>query len=175
MQHCNGLQVSAGIRQRAFTLIELMVALAVLAILAAIAVPGYDSLVLSSRLRTYTTDFSASAQLARSEAMKRNAPITLCSSSDGTSCDSSAGWEQGWVILAGSTLVKHFPAAKTGYLLSSSVRELTFLPSGFGSALEEDDKLIICRATPLGNQERSLALSRTGRITITRTHTGSCS
>ncbi len=172
MQHCNGLQVSAGIRQRAFTLIELMVALVVLAILAAIAVPGYDGVVLSSRLRTYTTDFSASAQLARSEAMKRNAPITLCSSSDGASCDSSAGWEQGWVILAGSTVVKHYPAAKTGYLLSSSVRELTFLPSGFGST---PATLTICRATPLGNQERSLTLSVTGRITITRTHTGSCS
>jgi type IV fimbrial biogenesis protein FimT len=171
MQHRNGLRVSAGISHPAFYQIALMVAMAILAILAAIAVPGYDSVVLSSRLRTYTTDFSASAQLARSEAMKRNAPITLCSSSDGATCDAAAGWEQGWVIRAGSTVIRHYPAAKSGYLLSSSVRQLTFQPSGFGST---PAAMTICRATPLGNQERSLTLSVTGRATITRTHTGSC-
>ena len=163
---------TAGVRQAAFTLIELMVALGVLAVLAAIAVPGYDNMVLNSRLRTYTTEFAASARLARSEAMKRNTPITLCTSSDGSNCDDAAGWEQGWVMRAGSTVIRSYPAAKDGYLLASTVRELTFLPSGFGAT---PLSLTICRASPLGGQERALTLSVTGRVTVSRTHTGSCS
>lgn len=165
-------QAKPSVSQAAFTLVEVMVALAILAVLAAIAVPGYDSMVLSSRLRTLTTDFSASAQLARSEAMKRNSPVTLCASSNGSTCDASAGWEQGWVIRTGTAVIRRYPAATTGYLLSSTVRELTFQPSGFGST---PATLTICRAAPLGSQERSLNLSVTGRITLTRTQSGSCS
>ncbi len=171
MSHRDKPRGAARACQAAFTLIELMVTLAVLAVLAAIAVPGYDSMVLSNRLRGYSTDFSASAQLARSEAMKRNSPVTLCSSSDGATCDASAGWEKGWVIRSDSAVIRRFPAANPGYLLSSTVRELTFLPNGFGST---PASLTICRASPLGSQERSLILSVTGRVTLTRTQTGSC-
>jgi type IV fimbrial biogenesis protein FimT len=57
----------------------------------------------------------ASAHLARSEAIKRNADVTLCvSNSDGTDCG-SGGWEQGWIVLAADgTVIQHQQALPAG-------------------------------------------------------------
>ena len=72
----------------------------------------------------------------------------------------------------GSTVIRSYPSTKDGYRLSSTVRELTFLPSGFGTTTPLADHLPRLAA---GQPERSLTLSVTGRITIERTRTGSCS
>jgi type IV fimbrial biogenesis protein FimT len=75
--------------QRGFTLVELMLAIAIFAILLAIAVPSFRDASLGSRLSSIANNMIASAQLARSEAIKRNAVITLCASSNGTRAGSS--------------------------------------------------------------------------------------
>jgi type IV fimbrial biogenesis protein FimT len=155
-----------------FTLVELMTALAILAVLAGLAIPAFDSFVLNSRLRTYANNFSASAQLAKSEAKKRNVAVTLCKSSNGTSCTTSGGWEQGWIVISGSTVVRRQQAVASGYLLSSSTNSLTFQPSGFGST---QATVTVCRASPVGDVEREVTVSATGRATIRKTNTGSCS
>ena len=159
--------------QRGFTLVELMVALSVAAILLAIAIPSFTEITLSSKLRSMANDLVASAILARSEAIKRNALVTLCASSNGTSCAGSGDWELGWIILSGSTVIQHQKAASTGFLLSSSVHTLYFQPSGVGST---QATLTVCRATPsVGSQEREVTISATGRTTVTKTTTASCS
>jgi type IV fimbrial biogenesis protein FimT len=76
-----------------------MVTISVVAILATIAVPSYNEAMLSSKLNTLANNFVASAQLARSEAIKRNATVALCASSDGISC--TGDWKDGWIVLAG--------------------------------------------------------------------------
>jgi type IV fimbrial biogenesis protein FimT len=159
-------------RGHGFSLVELMVALAVAAILAAIAIPAFDSFILSNRLSSYSSAFSASARVARSEAMKRNLPVTLCKSSNGTSCSASGGWEQGWIVLSGTTVIKAQQATAAGYLLSSSTNSLTFQPSGLGAT---QTTLTVCRASPLGTQERQVTVSATGRASISKTYSGVCS
>lgn len=159
-------------KDRGFTMVELMVAIAILAILAGLAVPAFDSLVLNSRLRTYANSFSASAQLAKSEAKKRNLAVTLCKSANGTSCTSSGGWEQGWIVLSGTTVIRYQQAVASGYLLSSSTNSLTFQSSGLGST---QATVTMCRSSPLGGVERVVTVSATGRTTISKTSTGSCS
>ncbi len=83
---------------KGFTLVELMVTVAVLVILLMIAVPSLNDATLGKQLGSYANNLAASAYLARSEAIKRNAPITLCASSDGTNCATSGGWQQGWIV-----------------------------------------------------------------------------
>ncbi|MFZ3186136.1 MAG: GspH/FimT family pseudopilin, partial [Pseudomonas sp.] len=160
-------------RGRGFSLVELMVALAVAAILAGIAIPAFDSFTLKNRLSTYASAFSASARLARSEALKRNTPVTLCRSSDGSTCADSGSWEQGWIVLSGTTVIRHQQAAVAGYLLLSSINtDLTFQPNGFVSI---QATLTVCRSSPLAGEEREVTVSATGRTTIKKTYTGSCS
>ena len=56
-------------------MIELMVTVAILAILGTIAAPSFNDVILGNKLAAYANNFVASAQLARSEAIKRNAAI----------------------------------------------------------------------------------------------------
>ena len=80
------------------TLIELLMTIALLAIILAIAVPGFETLSKNNRLRNQTNDFYTSLALARNEALKRFSRVTLCPSANGLRCTPGQGWEQGWII-----------------------------------------------------------------------------
>ncbi|WP_092432024.1 GspH/FimT family pseudopilin [Geopseudomonas sagittaria] len=161
-------------RQRAFTLIELMVTIAVLAVLMGIAIPSFSEFSLSSRLRSYGTSLVASAQLARSEAIKRNRDVTLCMSANGTSCANSGSWEQGWIVLQGATVIHQQQSLAAGYRVTAvdDVTSIAFRPSGVGAT---QTTLRICRASPsAGSQERVVTISATGRTSVEKTTDGSC-
>jgi len=96
---------------RGFTLIELMVTLAVAAILLTVAVPNFREFIERNRVSSTTNILVGALQLARSEAIKRgNYPVILCKSSNGTSCSSSAAWKDGWLLYADTNADKSFTA-----------------------------------------------------------------
>src|SRR5260370_31984990 len=77
-----------------FTLIELVVTLTVLAILATVALPSYQNFVLTQRVRGASYDLMTSLVFARSEAIKRNASVSMT--------QAAGGWAQGWTVSAGA-------------------------------------------------------------------------
>jgi type IV fimbrial biogenesis protein FimT len=70
-----------------FTLLEFMFAIALLAVLVGLGVPGLTDFVRSSRMSSAANDIISDFALARSEAVKRGVPVTLCKSQDGAVCD----------------------------------------------------------------------------------------
>jgi len=161
-------------RHLGFTLIEMMVTLTVLVILSMIAVPSFRDASLSSQLRSSANDFMASANFARSEAIKRGTAVTMCVSVDGSSC-AAGGWEQGWIISSGTTVLQHESAAPNGFKISAvgNLATLSFQPIGVGAT---PATLTVCRATPTaGSQERVVTLDATGRAWLRITTTGVCS
>nr|WP_315592593.1 GspH/FimT family pseudopilin [uncultured Cupriavidus sp.] len=71
---------------RGLTLIELLVALTVLSILAAAAIPNFKSFLHNSRLSSDATRLFTDLELARSEAARRNATVTICPLDTGNLC-----------------------------------------------------------------------------------------
>lgn len=83
---------------RGFTLIELMVTLAVIIVLLVVGVPNLKSFMQSNRLTSSTNLLVISLNLARSEAVKRGAAIKTCVSNTAQSdCNNVANWENGWI------------------------------------------------------------------------------
>jgi len=161
-------------RLRGFTLIELMVTIVLMAILLALAVPSFDGVRLSNRLTSYANALVASSQLARSEAIKRNAPVTVCASANGTTCSTSGGWEAGWIVLIGTTVIQRQQSVDAGYKVTDTggTSALAFESSGAGAT---PVTFTICRASPsVGDHERQVKISATGRASVARTATASC-
>jgi type IV fimbrial biogenesis protein FimT len=89
--------------QAAFTLMELMVSLTVMAILCAYAVPSFRQYSRDSRASAAHNELVTAFNLARSETLRRGVPIGVCTSSDGTGCSGSDDWSNGWVVFTDST------------------------------------------------------------------------
>lgn len=91
----------SSIRQHGLTLIEAMIAVAVLAILAGIAMPGMEQLMRAARLRTAVSDLSTDFALARIVAVSRNSAVVVCPS-DGLHCLRDSDWTRGWMVFSDS-------------------------------------------------------------------------
>lgn len=85
-----------------FSLIELMIALAVLSIIIAVGLPRMSVFFKGNRMVVNANDLIAGLNIARSEAIKRNGRVSICKStnaSDATpSCTTAGGWDQGWFV-----------------------------------------------------------------------------
>ncbi|MDM8347606.1 GspH/FimT family pseudopilin [Pseudomonas sp. sp1636] len=82
---------------KGFTLIELMIVLAIIVIVSAVAVPGYQAMIASNRLTSSSNNLIGALQLARSEAVTRNQAVFVCNSNDQASC--SGSWADGGIVL----------------------------------------------------------------------------
>ena len=165
---------------RGFTLVELLVVLAVGAILLAIAIPSYAFLVNSSRLAAVTNDLVTALHLARSEAIKRRMRVTVCKTSNAMAetpvCDTTASWQQGWLVFvdggtkgvidSGDALlrVQDSLSAVVTITTSNFSSFVSYLPSGKSQGPNElaNGALRVCVAST----RRDIIISPTGRIRL---------
>ena len=119
--------------QRGFGLIEAMVTVAILAILLSVAVPSFQQMIVNGRTRTIAESFRAGVDLARTEAMRRNLPVSFAVVSSDTGCSASTTGRS-WVVFLGSTcdnnatVVQRFVAGgnEAGVTVSATLSTLTF-------------------------------------------------
>lgn len=162
------------LRQSGFTLVELMVTVAVAAVLTAVAVPGIRDFVMTNRRAASVNALVSALALARSEALKRGQRTSLCRSSDGLDCNGSS-WNAGWLVItdAGSALaidgddeilLAVSPGVENGFDLQSSVAGLSYNARGqmtFNGATFE-----LCEQAATAIMGRDIVVSPSGRVRV---------
>lgn len=91
-------------KQQGMTLVELMVTVAVLAILASVAAPSIKEMMENNRLTAINNQIVSALNYTRSEAIKRAYPVAMCAKQATDTCATAAnsangtGFEDGWII-----------------------------------------------------------------------------
>jgi len=105
-----------------------MVVVALAALLLGLGVPSFKGFIATQRLKTASSDFSMSAVFARSEAIKRNADVTITAVSGG-----AGGWTDGWTVASGGTQLS-IQSAYSGLTFSGPLSAITYQNTGRLSA-----------------------------------------
>lgn len=176
-------------KQSGFTLIEMLVVLAIIVIITTSAIPGFQSFIQNNRMSTTTHQFVTSLNLARSEAVKLGKRVTVCKSNNSSTCVSSNGWEQGWIVFIDENgdgqrqtsgtpeeLLRVQNALPGGITINGQddVENLiSYVDSGFaqliagGTLRKEFSTLVICDSRNFGEHARTLVLNTTGSVRST--------
>ena len=178
-----------------FTLVELMITLFIVGILVSIGVPSLKSFMQSNQLIAATNELISALHVARSEAIKSNSRVTICSSDDGATCSGDDDWTDGWIVfidangdLAGTGAVCAAP--NTDCLLrihdgftdeqltvsgedanSADITSFTFSSRGMPKAATgaaQSGTFSICSLDDGGNTigSRAVVLSLSGRVRV---------
>ncbi|EGF30745.1 putative type-4 fimbrial pilin related signal peptide protein [Oxalobacteraceae bacterium IMCC9480] len=161
--------VSAG-----FTLIEVMVVIAIAAVLLSIAVPSFFATTQRFRTLGEINSFAHDLQFARTEAIKQGVPVSMCASSDGVRCLKINTWHKGWIVFtdaAAALKVDALLRVQPGWtntdtlLADNAVFAFTFSRDGYTIGLPGTGTVTATlQTTPLNSAAtQCLALIKTGR------------
>ncbi|TXH06003.1 MAG: prepilin-type N-terminal cleavage/methylation domain-containing protein [Nevskiaceae bacterium] len=108
----------AEVLQHGLTLMELLVTIAIAAVLMAVAIPNFSAAMLNERAASQVSSLVTSLDYARSEAVKRDASVCVCASANGSTCGTD--WSQGWLVytITGSDCTTVNPGASLNVLNS---------------------------------------------------------
>lgn len=167
-------------KNKGVTLLELMIGIAVAAILATLAVPSFNQLIARTRLNTQTTELVSALLYARTEALKRNINVTICHTANpaaaAPACNAAVnGWATGWIVFTDTGVAGAVDGTDAVLRVGQPANAMTFavplrynnwlgftptgLPRAAGNGMAIGT-IIICN----GNLRRAIAISRTGRI-----------
>ena len=173
-------------------MIELVVTIAIAAVLIGLAAPSFTKVLQRNRIATEANSLTADLQYARGQAIKEGMPVTVCISTDQATCStSSTNWGAGWIVFSdtnGDQIVDTTPTAETVWRLQpgfsangstdtfsdSTTKAFTYSRDGFLTGLSVgtvDTKLTLQTVPANANAARCLTINRIGRQTVS---TGVC-
>ena len=164
-------------KDRGFTLLELMVTLAVAAILVTVAIPGFSNLIRNNQATAQANELLTALKIARNEALKRRVRVSVCSRKNPRtvpeSCAGNTDWATGWLVFedpnnngvfdAGEELIRVGDITAGGSTLTATANDISYLTNGLSSAavtftLTPSD----CR----GKQKKVIRVNVTGRARV---------
>ncbi|MCH9697182.1 MAG: GspH/FimT family protein [Gammaproteobacteria bacterium] len=157
-----------------FSLIELIAALAIAAILLTIGVPGFQSIVQNNKLATTINHLVSDLHLARMAAIKRNDSVTICKRKIAdTDCSRESNWGNGWIVFQDSNRNGSVDAGEDVIRIKSEIdseltihfprRRITYTSQGFAYGFTGTFVISDSRGASYAKKR---VLSNTGRIRI---------
>lgn len=156
---------------RGFTLLELLVTIAVSTILLTIGIPSFLRTVAENHRVSYSADVYNALNFARSEAIAHNTNVIVCKSKNEKSCSASGKWSDGWIVFTSSAsagtkpasaddiLQTHGPFKKFTLTSSALPNKVVYLSSGRASV--KGDFLLCAQVTDLPG--RNISITSSGR------------
>lgn len=152
--------------ERGFTLIELIVTVAIAGILLSVALPNLSSFTAEMRAKNTAFEFVGDIMTARSEALKRNEAVLIQAK--------SASWANGWQVVSSSSaeVIRDRKALPSGMTLTptNAATAVTFDPTGQVNGLTSTLKFEIA-ASDSSARPRCIVMTPTGSA---RTKSGVC-
>lgn len=149
-------------RSRGFTLVEMLVTLAIFAVLLMIAIPSMRPFLQSQSVKNASMDINSTVALARSEAIKRNATVDV-------TANSATDWSQGWVVSQNTpaAVIRKQPALGNLVITSSSG---SFSFDGNGRMTSTGSTFTVKPLNKAGSQPLCLTVTvgSTGRVESTK-------
>ena len=186
MKFTQSINSSQRLRQlRGLTMIELMVTLSLLVILTSLAAPSFIQTIASTRVSSATNELLSTLALAKSEAIKRGSRMTVCPSTDGTSCTAGTNWANGWIVFndttratnpvvdnASETILQVGQNLNEALIISGSTPYASFGPDGASKLINGAflaNTVRVCSTSASltdAKRARDISIHRSGRIDV---------
>jgi type IV fimbrial biogenesis protein FimT len=175
--------------QHGFSLIELVVVISIVAILMALGAPSYKYVTTNNRIAAEINGLVGDLQFARGEAIKEGSTVTVCASTDGTTC-AGAGtttWTTGWIVFsdvngnatvdASDVLMRMQKNITSGDTLISdnTISSITFNREGFARNLPGTVNIKVHDPTNNSKYTRCLNVTIVGALSAVVNGIGGCS
>lgn len=159
--------------QTGFTLLELLMTIAIAAIVTMIGVPSFRYVTNANRIAGEVNGLLGDLQYARAEAIKQGRFVTVCVSTDSASCTGGTAWQGGWivysnptnsgVVAAGSILRVQTPFTGTDtFAASNNVSVITFNREGYAVGIANGTLISLHDSTNTSVWTRCLSVSLNG-------------
>lgn len=173
------VQNSAMAKNNGFTLLELLVTLAVASILISVGVPGFRGIIMDNRLAGEANQFVTAVNLARSSAVRYQRNATVCASNNYDdpvpTCSGGTDWSTGWIVWvdkdrdnatdANEVVAVNGPLSDSSTFTSGAMGAFRYDALGFG--LAGADILTLCDDRS-GEMGRRIAVNNVGRTNVSR-------
>jgi type IV fimbrial biogenesis protein FimT len=161
-----------------FTMVEMLITVAVAAVLLTIGVPSFRFVTNSNRVAAEINGLLGDMQFARSEAIKEGIPVTVCVSSDGLTCAGAAvtTWQSGWIVFSdfnadkavnGADVImrvqKTFSSTDT-FLANNNVGAVTFNREGYANGIANGTRIELHTVPGNNSWTRCLSINLVGNI-----------
>lgn len=161
-------------KARGFTLVELIITIAVAAVLVTVAVPSFSNTLAGWRLTNVTNEMIAAVHLSRSEAVRLNRGVSLCraATATATSCSSAANWGH-WIVLGNDVVRRGSPEnVSSAISVSSNFTNdtITYGPNGLPNA---SGTITVCTSASIPDNARTISVGPGTRVSVDRS--GDCS
>jgi len=170
-------------RAGGFTLIELMITIALAGILMTVAAPSMTRMIGANRVQAEVSGFVT----ARSEAIKEGQPVSVCASTDGSTCLAANTWQKGWIVFpdpngngtvdSGEAALRARPALRGNdtFVSTPAKTAVVFNRDGFTSNLNTSVvTFALHTADNVAKSTRCVAVGIGGRLTTQLAGEGSC-